>query len=141
MQYSQIYVSGPHEEHLHYWKNNGAYVTVENGKVAEEANIIFLAVKPHILAAAIANVYDTISTPSKVVNKLFISILAGVKLETLEKVNNCADLSYFTILFGVFILDIIQVRRVSCHTSNAKHTNDGWRRVLRLLPWTTSNRS
>lgn len=86
MSYSNIYVSGPHIEHLELWEKNGANITVENGRVAEEADIIFIAVKPHILPAAFANIYQTISTPDKVVNKLFVSILAGIKLESLEKV-------------------------------------------------------
>ncbi|KAI4457850.1 pyrroline-5-carboxylate reductase [Holotrichia oblita] len=85
VRYSQIYVSGPHEDKLELWRQKGANVSTENGKVAEEAEVIFLAVKPHILAAAIANIYDTITVPNKATNKLFVSILAGVKLDALEK--------------------------------------------------------
>lgn len=84
--YTRIHVSGPHEENLEHWKKNGAHVTTENGQVAEQADIIFLTVKPHIVAAAIANIYETISTPNRVVNKLFVSVLAGVKIDVLEKV-------------------------------------------------------
>lgn len=86
VRYSQVYVSGPHEDKLLSWKKNGAHISTDNGKIAEEADIIFLAIKPHILAAAVANIYDTINTPNKAANKLYISILAGVKLESLEKV-------------------------------------------------------
>lgn len=86
VRYSQVYVSGPHEDKLLSWKKNGAHISTDNGKIAEEADIIFLAIKPHILAAAVANIYDTINTPNKAANKLYISILAGVKLESLEKI-------------------------------------------------------
>lgn len=85
--YSQIYVSGPHPENLEDWKKKGAYVTTKNGEVAEEADVIFISVKPHLLPEAIADMYDTLTNLSKVANKLFVSILAGVKLEALENVS------------------------------------------------------
>lgn len=64
------------------------HCSFENATVVEEADIIFLAVKPHILAEAVANVYATLKNPAKITNKLFVSILAGVTLESLENVLN-----------------------------------------------------
>ncbi|XP_022913220.1 pyrroline-5-carboxylate reductase 3-like [Onthophagus taurus] len=84
--YSSMYVSGPHEENLKEWKTKGVQITTENGVVVEKSSLIFLAVKPHILPAAIANVYDTISDWELTDNKLFVSVLAGVKLEALESI-------------------------------------------------------
>lgn len=65
----------------------GANITTDNGKVAEEVDVIFLAIKPHILPTAIANIYDTVSDCQKVHNKLFVSILAGITLSALENVS------------------------------------------------------
>lgn len=65
----------------------GANITTDNGKVAEEVDVIFLAIKPHILATAIANIYETVSDCQKVHNKLFVSILAGITIQALENVS------------------------------------------------------
>lgn len=85
VQYSQIYVSGPHIENLYSWKEKGASITTNNGEVAENVDVIFLSVKPHILPAAIADIYNS-GKGKKVISKLFVSILAGVTLESLENV-------------------------------------------------------
>lgn len=83
--YSQVYVSSPRIEKLNSWAVKGANVSTNNGEVAEMADIIFLSVKPHCLAPAIAGIYDS-GRAHKVINKLFVSILAGVTLESLENV-------------------------------------------------------
>lgn len=75
-------------ENLQWWEKAGANITIHNGKVAEVVDVIFLAIKPHILANAIANIYDTVSDIRKVHNKLFVSILAGITLEALENVGH-----------------------------------------------------
>ncbi|KAJ8984253.1 hypothetical protein NQ317_007485 [Molorchus minor] len=83
--YKQVYVAGPHIENLIYWQEKGASVSTENGKIVEESDVIFLAIKPHILPTAIANMYDTLpQKPLK--SKLFVSILAGVPMQQLENV-------------------------------------------------------
>ncbi|CAG9769552.1 unnamed protein product [Ceutorhynchus assimilis] len=82
--FQQIYVSGPHIENLTWWSENKAHVSTENGHVVQEADIIFLAMKPHVLPSAIANVYETVPLPVK--SKLFVSVLAGIKLEQLNNV-------------------------------------------------------
>ncbi|XP_063912195.1 pyrroline-5-carboxylate reductase 3-like [Zophobas morio] len=82
--YNQLYISGPHEETLRYWSTLGAKTTTKNGVLVSEADIIFLAMKPHILPIAVANIYETLPQPVK--GKLFVSILAGITLEALE---NC----------------------------------------------------
>lgn len=84
--HSQLYVSAPSEKTLRKWKEMGVNAVTENGKVAEEADVIFLAIKPHILPAAVADIYKTMNHPNKVINKLFVSILAGITLESLENV-------------------------------------------------------
>lgn len=74
------------------WKNHGAHVFTENGIIVDQTDVIFIAVKPHILPEAIANMYDTLpQVPSK--SKLFVSIIAGVPLEQLENV--CMLLVFF----------------------------------------------
>lgn len=83
--YEQIYVSGPRLHNLIYWKDKGAYITEDNGKIVDETDVIFICVKPHILPTAIANMYDTISQ-KPIKPKLFVSVLAGVPIERLENV-------------------------------------------------------
>lgn len=84
VQFSQIYVSGPHIQNLIWWQDRGANVSTENGRVVQDSDIIFLAVKPHILPLAIANIQETLAAPVK--SKLFVSILAAIDLQQLENV-------------------------------------------------------
>lgn len=79
-------MSGRRLEALEEWKTKGAHTSLKNGTVADEADVIFPAVKPHVLPVAAASMFGT-CTPSKAANKLFISILAGVTLESLENVS------------------------------------------------------
>lgn len=96
--YSQIYVSGPHIENLDNWKKLGANISVDNGRVVEQADVIFLATKPHVLPTAIANIYETISDVLKLHNKLFVSILAGITLEALENVRKMLRVTEIVLL-------------------------------------------
>lgn len=82
--YQQLIISGPRDGGLEYWRTLGAKTTTQNGEVVAGADVIFLAVKPHILPTAVANIYETLKVPVK--GKLFVSILAGVTLEALENV-------------------------------------------------------
>lgn len=54
------------------------------GFVVEHSDIVFIAVKPHILDSAIENMKATLA--QLVPTKLFVSVLAGTTLEVLEKV-------------------------------------------------------
>lgn len=69
---------------LEYWRKLGVSTTTKNGILASKCDVIFLAVKPHILPTAVANIYETFTTPVK--GKLFVSILAGITLAALENV-------------------------------------------------------
>ncbi|XP_018327559.1 pyrroline-5-carboxylate reductase-like [Agrilus planipennis] len=83
VQYSQIYVSSPYKKNLHVWETWKTNVSLDNGDVAEKAEIIFIAVKPHMLQ----EVMDLLITKRKdqIKNKLFVSVLAGVTISSLEK--------------------------------------------------------
>lgn len=96
--YEQIIVSSPFFKNLEHWKNLGAEVTTNNGKVAEEANVIILAVKPHILKEAIDGIPNV---NPKMHNKLFVSILAGSTLRMLEEVSD------YPLLENQFINNIV----------------------------------
>lgn len=80
VQYTQIYVSNNAIELGERWTKKGAHFSVDNGFVAENADMIFLSVKPTVLDEAISG----IKNKEKVVNKVFVSILAGVPLAKLE---------------------------------------------------------
>ncbi|XP_030754047.1 pyrroline-5-carboxylate reductase 3-like isoform X2 [Sitophilus oryzae] len=82
--YSQVFVSSPYPKNLDSWKALGASVHTENAIVANKADIIFLAVKPHILPGAIKSISDVVYS-AEIKNKLFISILAGITIADLEQ--------------------------------------------------------
>ncbi|XP_060525541.1 uncharacterized protein LOC132701535 [Cylas formicarius] len=82
--YSQVYVSSPYIRNLDSWKELGANVTTDNAVVVNESDIIFLAVKPHILKDAIAQVANS-ELALRIKHKLFISILAGITIKDLEE--------------------------------------------------------
>ncbi|CAH0553750.1 unnamed protein product [Brassicogethes aeneus] len=86
IKYSQVYISAARNESLEYWQKKGAHATTINGSVVDEADIIFLAVKPHILPEAIANILDYKNEKDKSYkSKLFVSILAGITIAQLER--------------------------------------------------------
>lgn len=80
-----MYVSSPYIKNLNTWKELGANVSTDNSVVAKEADIIFLAVKPHILQEAVEQIKAS-PLATKIKNKLFVSILAGITIKDLEEV-------------------------------------------------------
>lgn len=72
-------------KNLNSWKELGANVSTDNSVVAKEADVIFLAVKPHILTEALKQI-EASPNADQIKNKLFISILAGITIKDLEKV-------------------------------------------------------
>lgn len=83
---SQVYVASPFKQNLDIWMKWNANVTLDNSEVAEKCDIIFLAVKPYLLSNAVATMYSE-EKLDRISNKLFVSILAGITLETLGNVN------------------------------------------------------
>ncbi|XP_046396074.1 pyrroline-5-carboxylate reductase 1, mitochondrial-like isoform X2 [Ischnura elegans] len=61
----------------------GAATTHDNGKVIEASDIVFLAVKPHILDSALHSI--KVQQSYKTGTKLFVSVIAGVTLRDLEQ--------------------------------------------------------
>ena len=53
----------------------------------EHSDIVFIAVKPHILDSAVENMKATLS--QAISTKLFVSVIAGTTLEVLEQVGCC----------------------------------------------------
>lgn len=83
--YSQVYVSSPYPKYLADWKRRGANVYTNNAEVATNADLIFLAVKPVIFPAVMEQLLKSDKLPL-IKDKLFVSILAGIKIQDLEKV-------------------------------------------------------
>lgn len=72
-----------------FWRDLGVHPTLKNNEVVNNCDIVFLTVKPHMLDDAL----ETFSITNKKVgekfeSKLFISVLAGVSLDTLHSVSN-----------------------------------------------------
>lgn len=75
---NNVWVSGRTERTHGFWRDLGVHPTLNNNEVVNNCDIIFLAVKPHMLDDALNTV------EIKMPDKLFISVLAGVSLETLH---------------------------------------------------------
>lgn len=82
---SQVLVSGPHIENLGRWRALGAATTDENCEVLDSSDIIFICVKPHMLTPCTTQLKYKHVPSAKDANKLFVSVLAGTTLETLEE--------------------------------------------------------
>ncbi|XP_070159296.1 pyrroline-5-carboxylate reductase 1, mitochondrial isoform X2 [Polyergus mexicanus] len=78
-----VWVSGRTDRTHSFWKDLGAHPTLKNNEVANNCDIIFLTVKPHMLDDAL-NTFVEQRAIEKFKNKLFISVLAGVSLEVLH---------------------------------------------------------
>ncbi|KAF7386283.1 hypothetical protein HZH68_013415 [Vespula germanica] len=78
-----VWVSGRTERTLTFWKELGAQATFKNGEVVEQSDVIFLSVKPHMLDDALDGVVKTLK--EKINNKLYVSILVGISLDTLTE--------------------------------------------------------
>ncbi|XP_046832508.1 pyrroline-5-carboxylate reductase 1, mitochondrial [Vespa crabro] len=76
-----VWVSGRTKRTLTFWKELGAQATFKNGEVVEKSDVIFLSVKPHMLDDALDGVVKTLK--GKIDNKLYVSILVGMSLDTL----------------------------------------------------------
>ncbi|EDW83638.1 uncharacterized protein Dwil_GK13573 [Drosophila willistoni] len=82
---SQVLVSGPHIENLARWRELGAVTTDENYEVLEHTDIVFICVKPHMLAPCAAQLKYKHVPSAKDASKLIVSVLAGTSLQTLEE--------------------------------------------------------
>lgn len=67
---------------------NPVNTTLNNADIIINSDIIFLAIKPQSLVLAIEDAKKTSEGRNLMLNnKLFVSVLAGVTLDTLEKVS------------------------------------------------------
>ncbi|XP_033226038.1 pyrroline-5-carboxylate reductase 3-like [Belonocnema kinseyi] len=84
---SNIWVSSRTENTLSKWKMYEVHTTLKNGEVVENCDVIFLAVKPHLLDSMVQDTVNTLTQTAT--SKLFISVLAGVPLDTLMNTLLC----------------------------------------------------
>ena len=86
---SQILASAPSDTNLKTWREFNAETTHDNIEVIQKCDMIFLSVKPHIFPKVLENIKKSLSLESKEFvtpeSKLFISLMAGVKNETLSQ--------------------------------------------------------
>lgn len=78
-------------------KDMGCQTTLVNKEVVEFSNVVFLAVKPHLIVSVIKEVISSID-PSK---HLVVSVAAAITTEVIEAVSNshvmvlpCRDKSF-----------------------------------------------
>ncbi|XP_078035523.1 pyrroline 5-carboyxlate reductase [Augochlora pura] len=77
---NNVWVSARTNKTLGFWSNIGTRTTLENKEVLKNCDIIFLAVKPHMLNEALESLR---STELSVYDPLFVSVLVGISLDTL----------------------------------------------------------
>ncbi|KPJ19435.1 Pyrroline-5-carboxylate reductase 1, mitochondrial [Papilio machaon] len=82
---SQIWVSGPHTAHLKHWEEMGANVTDKNGEVLSKCDVVFLGVKPGVLSYAVSDCLKSLPSGGPRKNFFFVSMLAGIAIETLHE--------------------------------------------------------
>lgn len=82
---TQVIASGPNIENLDRWKHVGASVTDDNSEAAMKSDIIFICVKPHMLTTCASQIEANYIPSPKDGEKVFVSVLAGVNLQALEK--------------------------------------------------------
>jgi pyrroline-5-carboxylate reductase len=76
---SAILISDPHTEHLKSLAESvGVRCTGDNAQVANESDIVVLAVKPHTVPSVLSDIKQMKPT------QLLISIAAGVRIATIE---------------------------------------------------------
>ena len=86
---SKILASAPSDTNLKTWREFNAETTHDNIEVIKKCDIVFLSVKPHIFPKVLENIKKILGLESKEFvsseSKLFISLMAGVKNETLSQ--------------------------------------------------------
>ena len=81
---SQILASAPSDTNLKTWREFNAETTHDNIEVIQKCDMIFLSVKPHIFPKVLENIKNSLDREFVTSeSKLFISIMAGIKMETL----------------------------------------------------------
>ncbi|KAG8230119.1 hypothetical protein J437_LFUL010611 [Ladona fulva] len=80
---ANIIASSPSQKSSAKWVGLGAKHTNNNVDVIEQSDVIFIAVKPHLVDVAINS--WRIDGSHRAPSKLFISVVAGTTVETLEE--------------------------------------------------------
>ena len=82
---SQILASAPSDTNLKTWREFSAETTHDNIEVIQKCDMIFLSVKPHIFPKVLENIKNSLEREFVTSeSKLFVSIMAGTKMETLS---------------------------------------------------------
>ncbi|XP_037090048.1 pyrroline-5-carboxylate reductase 3-like [Pollicipes pollicipes] len=87
---SHVHASAPSETNLKEWASWGAKTTNDNCDILELCDVVFLAVKPHLLERSLDGVLgrmsaDQLSRVEKS-DKFFVSVIAGLKVDRVEQI-------------------------------------------------------
>ncbi|KZC09896.1 PREDICTED: pyrroline-5-carboxylate reductase 2 [Dufourea novaeangliae] len=77
---NNVWVSARTNRTLGFWSDLGAHATLKNGEVFDNCDVIFLAMKPHMLEDALDSLNATRSHKH---SPLFVSVLVGIPLDSL----------------------------------------------------------
>ncbi|XP_008204330.1 pyrroline-5-carboxylate reductase [Nasonia vitripennis] len=84
---NNIWVSSRTEKTLSVWESVGINITFNNYEVVQNSDVIFLAVKPQMLDEALR----TCKPPHHTTGKLFVSVIVGIPLDTLDEKLRAVD--------------------------------------------------
>lgn len=82
----QILVSAPSDRNLKTWRQElKCSTTHDNAEVVTKSEIIFLSTKPNIFSTMLRNLRESLKDDTVLTSesKLYVSIMAGIKMETL----------------------------------------------------------
>lgn len=80
----QIWASAPSDRNLVVWRQElNCHTTNDNSEVFKKCDIIFLSTKPHIFPKMMNEVKDSL-TAIENESKLYVSVMAGIQMETLS---------------------------------------------------------
>jgi len=87
---SHVHASAPSENNLKEWASWGAVTTSDNCDIVELCDVVFLAVKPHLLVRALEGIAGRFSAEQRDriqrADKLFVSVIAGLTVTRLTTV-------------------------------------------------------
>ncbi|XP_043190043.1 pyrroline-5-carboxylate reductase 3-like [Amphibalanus amphitrite] len=87
---SHVHASAPSQTNLKDWASWGAVTTTDNCEILEQCDVVFLAVKPHLLERSLEQLSGRMSAEQKdnirTAKKFFVSVIAGLKLDRVTEV-------------------------------------------------------
>ncbi len=112
---SNISISDRKEDNLQELKSMGVHAYTENVNAAKEADVVIVAVKPYHIEGVLKEIKPILSP-----DKIFISIVAGVGIDTLGEMAG-ADIPIFRVMPNTAIALQESLTCISANGNTAQH--------------------